>query len=161
MQKAVFLDRDGVINDDRDHYYISRIKDFKVNPGVGNALAELQKRGYLLIIISNQGGIARGQYTIEDVERLHRHLINLMQKEGIHITDIYYCPHHHTVENCLCRKPKALMLQKAMARYGISAEQSWFIGDKESDISAGRRAGVNTLLIEANSDLTKVLEKIS
>ena len=161
MNKAVFIDRDGVINSDRDHYYIFRIEDFKINPGVVTALKILQERGYLLIIISNQGGISRGQYTKEDVDRLHRYFLNEMQKEGIEINEIFYCPHHHTVENCLCRKPKPLMLQKAIAKYRIDPKLSFFIGDKESDLEAGRGAEVNTILIEANSDLDRVLTEIN
>lgn len=161
MNKAVFIDRDGVINSDTDLYYIFRIEDFKINPGVVTTLRILQERGYLLIIISNQGGISRGQYSKEDVDRLHRYFLNEMHKNGIEIKDILYCPHHHTVENCLCRKPKPLLLQKATAKYGIDSKNSFFIGDKQSDMEAGRAAGVNTILIKANSDLEQVLGKFN
>jgi len=161
MHKAVFIDRDGVINNDRDHYYIFRIEDFKLNRGVVTALKKLQERGYLLIVISNQGGISRGEYSMEDVERLHRHFMDVLKQEGINITDIFYCPHHHTVENCLCRKPKPLMLQKAMAKYRIDPGRSFFIGDKESDMEAGRNAGVHTILTEPNSNLENVIDLIS
>ena len=160
MKKAVFIDRDGVINSDKDHYYIFRIEDFKINPGVIPVLKELQEKGYLLIVITNQGGISRGQYGKQDVDLLHSHFLDLMHQEKIKITEIIYCPHHHTIENCLCRKPKPLMLQKAMAKYAIDPAHSYFIGDKESDLLAGQAAGINTILIEANSDLGQVLSRI-
>jgi D-glycero-D-manno-heptose 1,7-bisphosphate phosphatase len=160
VKKAVFIDRDGVINSDKDHYYIFKIEDFKINPGVISALKKLQDMDYLLIVITNQGGISRGQYTSEDVNMLHGYFLDEMHKNGIDILDIIYCPHHHTVENCLCRKPKPLMLQKAIAKYDIDRDSSFFIGDKESDLAAGRAARVNTILIEANSDLEQVLSKI-
>lgn len=159
--KAVFLDRDGVINDDTGHYYIHRVEDLRINPGVIETLRILSEKGYLLIIITNQGGIARGEYTSGDTDRFHAALLDRLAAQQVKITDIYYCPHHHTIEKCLCRKPEPLMLEKAMARYGIDPERSWFIGDKESDMAAGRAAGVKTLLIEANSDLGQVLPKIS
>jgi len=159
--KAVFFDRDGVINDDTGHYYIHRIEDMKINPGVAETMRVLTEKGYLLIIISNQGGIAREKYTKEDTEKFHKELVRRLAEKKADIADIYYCPHHHTVEKCLCRKTEPLMLQKAMARYHIDPSSSWFIGDKESDILAGQRAGVNTILIEANSDLRQILSRIS
>jgi len=159
--KAVFFDRDGVINDDTGHYYVHRVEDLKINPGTVECMKELQERGYKLLVITNQGGIARGQYSIEDTDRFHAAMMKLLEDKEIHITAIYFCPHHHTVEKCLCRKPEGLLLEKAMARYNIDPEASYFIGDKESDMEAGRRAGVKGILIQANSDLRQVLDKIN
>ncbi|MBN1131853.1 MAG: HAD family hydrolase [Bacteroidales bacterium] len=161
MRKAIFIDRDGVINDDTKEYYIHRIENFSLNPGVVSALKFLQGKGYLLIVVSNQGGISKGLYSKEDVDRLHQYMTEILEREGIIITDIFYCPHHDEVENCLCRKPKPLMLQKAMARYRIDPGQSFFIGDKQSDVEAGRNAGIRTILIKPNSNLEKVLERIN
>jgi len=161
MNKAIFLDRDGVINHPKRHYYVYRIKDLIINKGIYEALKYFQKKGYLLIIITNQGGISKGKYSKDNVDLLHDHMLDLFKKEGISITDIYYCPHHTVNEECLCRKPKPLMLEKAIARYKIDKKSSWFIGDKESDIEAGRSAGVNTLKIRKNQNLLKRLTQIS
>ena len=161
MKKAIFLDRDGTINNNCDHYYIWQKEELLLNPGVIETLAELQSRGYLLIVISNQGGISKGEGSAEDVEELHMHLRSLLKQEGVSLDEIYYCPHHHMVESCLCRKPQPLMIEKALARFNIDPAISWMIGDAERDIEAGLAAGLQTLLIEPNSDLREVLGKIN
>ncbi len=83
-----------------------------------------------------------------------------LEKEGVALDEIYTCPHHHDIEACLCRKPLPLLILKAMARYGIDPSQSWFVGDSKRDQEAGMAAGLSTLLIEPNSDLRKVLDRI-
>ena len=160
-QRAVFLDRDGVISDNRQYYYLTRVKDFRFNPGVIEALKELRNRGYLLIMITNQGGISLGKNTIENVERIHEHMRKALLDAGVEIAEIYYCPHHIDNEACLCRKPQPLMLEKALARFRIDRSASWFIGDSDRDMEAGKAAGLNTLLVESNSNLKKVLKTIS
>lgn len=160
MRKAVFLDRDGVINHPKKHYYVYRPEDFIINRGVIEALTDLQEKGYLLIVITNQGGISKGVYSKGDVETLHEHMIRELEKQGVRITAVYYCPHHPKNEACLCRKPMPLMLEKAMARFKIDPIASWFIGDKKTDVEAGRLAGVNTIRIWRNGDLRKVLKHI-
>ncbi len=160
MKKAIFLDRDGTINNNCDHYYIWHKEELLLNPGVGEALAELRSRGYLLIVITNQGGISKGEFTAGDVDLLHVHLRSMLAKEGISLDEVYYCPHHPMVESCLCRKPQPLMIEKALARFGIDPLSSWMIGDAERDIEAGKAAGLRTILIEPNSDLREVLGKI-
>ena len=160
MKKAIFLDRDGTINNNCDHYYIWKKEELLLNPGVVEALAELQSRGYLLIVISNQGGISKGEFSAEVVDALHVHLRYMLEREGVKLDEIYYCPHHHMVESCLCRKPLPLMIEKALARFDIDPASSWMIGDAERDVEAGKAAGLQTILIEANSDLRKVLDKI-
>ncbi len=159
MNKAVFLDRDGVINNPK-HYYVYKVEDLEINKGVIEALQHLQEKDYLLIVISNQGGIAKNKYTRDDVDILHRHLEELLGQHGIYFSAIYYCPHHTKKENCLCRKPEPLMLEKAMAQFDIDPERSWFIGDKKTDVEAGMRAGVRTIKIRRNQNLLKVLDKI-
>ena len=160
MKKAIFLDRDGTLNNMCDHYYIWRKEELLLNPGVGEALAELKSRGYMLIVITNQGGISKGEFGAEDVDALHDHLRFLLAKEGVSLDEIYYCPHHPMVESCLCRKPQPLMIEKALARFGIDPASSWMIGDAERDVEAGKAAGMRTILIEPNSDLREVLGKI-
>ena len=160
MKKAIFLDRDGTINNNCDHYYIWRSEELLLNPGVIETLAELQSRGYMLIVISNQGGISKGEFSSDDVDALHLHLRSMLEKEGIILDEIYYCPHHHMVEACLCRKPQPLMILKALARFNIDPAVSWMIGDAERDIEAGKAAGLQCIRIEANSDLRSILEQI-
>lgn len=160
MNKAIFLDRDGTINNNCDHYYIWKKEELLLNPGVVEALAELQSRGYLLIVISNQGGISKGEFSADDVDALHVHLRSMLEREGVKLDEIYYCSHHHMVESCLCRKPLPLMIEKAQARFDIDPASSWMIGDAERDVEAGKAAGLQTILIEANSDLREVLDKI-
>ncbi|MCD4709933.1 MAG: HAD family hydrolase [Bacteroidales bacterium] len=160
MNKAIFLDRDGTLNDNSGNYYIWQKEDFRLNRGVVEALAGLKSRGYLLIVITNQGGISRGEYSAKDVEALHDHLRSMLEQEGVHLDEIYYCPHHHSVESCLCRKPQPLMIEKALARFDIDPGQSWMVGDSQRDIEAGKTAGLRTILIESNSDLRKILKII-
>ena len=160
MKKAIFLDRDGTINNNCDHYYIWKKEELLLNPGVCEALSELQGRGYMLIVISNQGGISKGEFGREDVEALHEHMRSMLEAEGVRLDEIYYCTHHHMVENCLCRKPQPLMIQKALARFDIDPASSWMIGDADRDVEAGKAAGLKTILIKPNGDLRKVLKKI-
>lgn len=161
LKKAIFLDRDGVINNNKDRYYTWKKEDLEINPGVIKTLKELKNRAYLLIVISNQGGISKGEYSREDVETFHEHLNSELGKAGASIDDFYFCPHHSDSENCLCRKPQSLMIQKALARYAIDPGQSWMIGDSQRDMEAGKAAGLKTILVESNSKLDVVLENIS
>jgi len=159
MNKAVLLDRDGVINRERDDYTY-RIEDFEILPDVVEALKTLMKKGYLLIIISNQGGIAKGVFTIADVEKMHAHMLNHFTKNGIKIEEIYYCPHHPEFGNCICRKPDSLNVEKALARFNIDPDKSYFIGDKERDVLAGKKVGVEGILMESNTSLLEAIKSI-
>lgn len=149
-EKALFIDRDGTINNDTGHYYVHKKEDFVFNNGVFNLLREAQKAGYLLILISNQGGVAKGEYTREEVEKLHVHMCHELAKEKIHFDALYFCPHHDKIQKCLCRKPLSLMVEKAMARFNIDPKQSFFIGDSARDVQAANRAGVKPIRIEVN-----------
>ena len=150
--KAVFLDRDGVINHDPGDYTRS-LDEFHVLPTVYDALEQLQGAGYILILITNQGGIAKGQYTHDTVDEIHRHFIQSCADKGIRITNVYYSPHHPDFGESLSRKPGGLMIEKACARYGINPGASWMVGDKVRDIEAGENAGVPGILIPVNGDL--------
>jgi histidinol-phosphate phosphatase family protein len=112
-----------------------------------------QKKGYLLIVISNQGGIQRGIYTLKDVENVHHYLKTELKNKGITLTDIYICPHHDKTERCFCRKPQSVMLEKAISRFNIDAEKSFFFGDSVRDIEAGTKVGVKSILLTPNSSL--------
>ncbi len=159
MNKAIFLDRDGVINVERG--YTHRLKDFVILPDLIEVLQLFQQKGYLLIIISNQSGIAKELYKQEEVEVLHDYLLNEFKKNKITISEIYYCVHHPDIGRCICRKPDSLFVEKGLARFNIDAKKSYFIGDKDRDIQAAEKAGVKGILIEANISLKTILDQIS
>jgi D-glycero-D-manno-heptose 1,7-bisphosphate phosphatase len=114
----------------------------------------------LLIIVTNQSGVAKGLYKQEDVELVHGYLLNEFTKNNITISEVYYCLHHPDVSNCICRKPGSLFVEKALARFHIDPAKSYFIGDKERDTEAGEKAGVKGILIEANSPLKNIVGQI-
>ena len=146
LRPAAFIDRDGVLN--VDHGYVFRVQDFQWLPGAIDALGQLQRAGHALVVITNQSGVARGLYTLDDVERLHVHLRAELQAHGVQLTGIYACPHHpdgvvpEYSLNCACRKPMPGMIEQAAREHGLDLAASWLFGDKASDIEAGRRAGV-------------------
>ena len=158
MNKAIFLDRDGVINVERG--YTFRLEDFVILPDLIEVLQTLQQKGYLLIIVSNQSGVAKELYKQTDVEILHNYLQDEFTKNKITVSEIYYCVHHPDVTRCICRKPDSLFVEKALARFNIDAKKSFFIGDKERDTDAAEKAGVKGILIEANISLKTILNQI-
>jgi D-glycero-D-manno-heptose 1,7-bisphosphate phosphatase len=156
--KAVFLDRDGVINVERG--YTHKLEDFVILPDLMDVLKILASKGYLFIVVSNQSGIAKGLYKQSDVEVLHAFMTKEFTKNGIKISEIYYCVHHPDISRCICRKPDSLFVEKALARFDINPSMSYFIGDKERDTAAAEKAGVKGILIEANSSLKTILDVI-
>ena len=157
MCKAIFIDRDGVINNDTGMYYVYTPEDFNFNEGVIEFLTEIKKRGYKIIVISNQGGIAKKFYTRDDVEKLHAFMSGILKKHGVIIDEIYYCPHHSEEENCICRKPDSQMIEKGIARFDINKNKAWFVGDRESDVEAAKKAGIMHVKITANENLLNYL----
>jgi len=155
MRKAVFLDRDGVINRDISDYTY-RPEDFVILDGVIDAMKIFRDNGYIMIIITNQGGIAKKHYGHTDVELLHNNLKKVLAGENIFLEAIYYCPHHPVSGLCLCRKPGSLLLEKAIARFEIDAASSYFIGDMDRDVEAGRAAGVIPIKTTTNESLLNV-----
>lgn len=160
MNKAIFIDRDGVINNDEGLYYIYKKTDFKLNESIAENIALLSKAGFLVIIISNQGGIGKGLYTKKDTEILHQILINEVNKAGGKIDEIYYCPHHEESGKCLCRKPNSLMIEKAIARFNIDIKSSFLIGDGKRDIEAANKAGIEGILVPKNSNILSYCKTI-
>ncbi len=153
MKKALFLDRDGVIN--IDHGYVSCPEEFEFVPGILDFIRTMQKKGYLPIVVTNQSGIGRGYYTAEDFERLTEYMLERMRKAGIVIdrTQVFHCP-HAPEEKCNCRKPAPGMLLEAIDRFEIDPGESIMIGDKTSDIEAADAAGVrHKVQIEKNRPL--------
>ena len=137
MNKAIFLDRDGTINVEKNYLY--KIEDFEFLPGVVDALKKLQQAGFLLIIITNQSGIGRGYYTEVDFQKLNSWMIDTLKKQGVFITDVYFCPHLPDAQvekyrkDCNCRKPKLGMYEQAVIDHNITLSKSYAIGDKIRD----------------------------
>ncbi|TAE70939.1 MAG: HAD-IIIA family hydrolase [Bacteroidetes bacterium] len=142
--KAVFLDRDGVLNKDKVDY-VYQIEDFHILDGVIEAIEILKKNGFVLVVITNQSGIAKGIYTEIEVEKCWQYL---QQKCNFLIDDHYFAPHHpkYTTES-LSRKPDSLLLEKAIAKYKIDVKNSWIVGDSNRDIEAGKKVGIKTIQI--------------
>lgn len=157
--KAVFLDRDGVLNKEIGDYVCS-FNDFVILDNF-EALKSIVDKGYILLVATNQGGIAKGWYTISELEKMHRYLIDTYKNNGIKITDIFYCPHHPDFTGeCDCRKPKPGLLLQGIQKYNIDPCLSYFIGDRERDIEAGNAAGLNGILININQPLIEIIHLI-
>ena len=143
QQKCIFLDRDGVLNRERGDYTYT-LEDFEVLPGVPEALALLKQNGFLLIVVTNQGGVAKGLYKKADVMACHQ---KLQKACGGLIDAIYYAPSHPDYSESLSRKPDSLMLERAIARYDIDPAQSWMVGDSHRDLEAAEKVGVRTIMV--------------
>lgn len=155
MHKALFLDRDGVIN--VDHGYVYQIEQFEFIEGIFELCQQAIQLGYQIIIVTNQSGIARGYYSEADLDILNQWLIQKFAAKNVTIRQIYYCPHHPDYggtqyqHHCLCRKPKPGMMQRASRELNIDLSQSIMIGDKESDMQAAQQANIPTrILIQAD-----------
>ena len=151
--KAIFLDRDGVLNHEI-YDYICTKEDFEVLEYQIPPLKKLYDEGYMLIVITNQGGIALNRYTEDGLAEMHQILFDAFEKQGAKITKAYHCPHHPTVsEPCQCRKPLSGMVLEAIATYDIDPALSVMIGDKPRDVEAANGAGVKGILIEPDERL--------
>ncbi|NLJ06234.1 MAG: HAD family hydrolase [Sphingobacteriales bacterium] len=152
MNKAIFFDRDGVIISERgDYNFLPEHIDFVED--IVESCQILQEKGYLLIVITNQAGIAKRRYQHKHVMQMHKIISNFFKSYGVHIHDFFYCPHHESTSRCLCRKPGTLLLEKAIAMYQIDPKQSFLIGDSPRDVEAAENAGIRALLIEKNTSL--------
>ena len=143
MSKCVFLDRDGVLNDD-DPNYTYEVSKFKILPGVLEALQLMKRQGFLLIVITNQSGIAKGIYNIEQMNACHQYF----QKQCDHAIDkFYFSPYHISVTNSILTKPDTLMFEKAIAKFKIDISKSWMVGDRGRDLIPARKLGIKTIQI--------------
>jgi len=143
-KRAIFLDRDGIIN--IDHGYVYQKEDFEFTEGIFDLLRILQAKGYLLIIVTNQSGIARGYYDEEAYALLKDYMLGVFAKQGIMISAVYHCPHSPDT-GCACRKPKAGMLKRAQKAFDLDMKESWMIGDKESDMLAAQNAFISKRIL--------------
>lgn len=144
MRKAVFLDRDGVINVDKG--YVHRVQDFRFIPGSFRALRRLKAAGFLCVLITDQSGIGRGYYSKQDTERVHKHMQRCLARHGALLDEIYYCPHAPEA-GCSCRKPKPGLVRQATKEHSIAPAKSYFVGDKRRDIQTGKNARCKTVLV--------------
>lgn len=149
--KAVFLDRDGTINIEK--YYTHKVEDFELLPGAIEAMRLLNSNGIKIYIVTNQAGIAKGIFTKEQYGIFSDHMMNVFKGHGVRVEEALYCPHHpdgiipeYSIE-CSCRKPDTGMLEEVMKRESLKAEETALIGDKNSDIDAGERLGMDTYLV--------------
>ena len=162
--KAIFLDRDGIIN--VDYSYVYKRENFEFCEGIFETLRYFLSLDYQLFIVTNQSGIGRGYYTKENFENLTSWMLNEFIYRGIKITKVYHCPHSPEV-NCKCRKPQIDMFEKAKKEFGINMQNSWMIGDKSSDIQAGINARIpSTIFVnsftckEASYSVKTILDTI-
>jgi len=156
--RAVFLDRDGVIIEDAG--YVGEIERVRFLSGVGSAIKMLNENNFKVIIITNQAGVARGYFDEAAVCRVNSYVQEKLAEEEASINAVYYCPHHvegvieEYRKECSCRKPNTGMIEMAVHDFGIDLERSFVIGDKDSDIEAGRRAGCHTILLTETDQIT-------
>lgn len=155
-QKAIFLDRDGTLVHPR--HYPSSPGELLLYNNIGQGLRDLQQAGFRLVIITNQSGLARGYFTLADLQRMHNYLISELEQEGVQLDAIYHCPHHpegiipELAIRCKCRKPQPGMLLQAAVDLNLDLEYSWFIGDILDDVEAGNRAGCRTILVDLGTE---------
>ena len=161
-KKAIFLDRDGTLNIDKNYLY--KIEEFEFIPRVIDGLKILSDLGYIFIVVTNQAGIARGYYTEDDLEKLNNFMMEELLKEGIKIEKCYFCPHHNEKgigeykRECECRKPNPGMLLKGIEEFNVDISSSYMIGDKMSDVYAGINAKMKPILVESGKEITNEIK---
>jgi D-glycero-D-manno-heptose 1,7-bisphosphate phosphatase len=151
VNRAIFLDRDGVINQRPvEGEYITRWEDFHILPGVAESISLLNRAGFRVIVITNQRCVAKHQITEAALQEMHRRMLEVLSAQGATLDAVYYCPHDHEPA-CQCRKPQPGMILEAAQAWSIDLKASWMIGDSSSDIEAGRRAGCKTIYISGKT----------
>lgn len=155
-ERAIFLDRDGTLTHPR--HYPSRPEDLRIYDGIGPELRALRRMGFRLVVITNQSGLARGYFTLADLERMHAYLRGSLALWGVRLDAIYHCPHHPDgvvpglAMRCGCRKPQPGMLLRAADELHFSLADSWVVGDILDDVEAGHRAGCRSVLVDLGAE---------
>lgn len=148
--KVIFIDRDGVINKDpggwTEHNYVTRWEEFRFIPGAKEALSRLTDAGYDIVVISNQAGINKGYFTMDDLNRINKNMLASISSAGGRIHSLHYCPHRQE-ENCGCRKPDTGLFREAARGLCVDFKNTFFIGDGSMDIEAGKKVGCKTILL--------------
>ena len=159
--RALFLDRDGVINKELGDY-VCTLEDFQILEHNFETLKELQDRGYLLMVATNQGGIAKGWYTLDTLNEMHNRLSKAYEPYGVKFSAFYFCPHHPNFTGaCDCRKPKPGMLLRGIEEHHVDPSKSYFIGDKFTDVEAAEAAGMTGIKIDIDQPLGEILHLIA
>lgn len=158
MNRAIFLDRDGVINKERKDY-VKTIDELEIFENIPWCIQQLKKNNYLVIVITNQSAVNRGLTTVKKISEIHTCIQNYLEKFNTKIDAFYFCPHKPD-ENCLCRKPNSELIVRASNDFDIDLKSSWMIGDNDSDVLAGKNAGCQGVKIENNSDLPNTIKHI-
>ena len=156
--KTIFLDRDGVINKERNDY-VKSISELEIFPNVAKNVELLKNAGFLVVIITNQSAINRGLITHEMLDQIHSSIQNYLKANGTCVDGFFYCPHKPD-ENCNCRKPKSGLLHQAILELNIDVNSSWMIGDNDSDIEASTSIGCKAIKISNNFSLDNAVDKI-
>lgn len=160
--KVIFIDRDGVINKDpggwTTHNYVTNWKDFHFLPGSLDALKLLNRNNIRTIVISNQAGVSKGYFSKEMLDAVNSKMLNEVNKNGGKIEESFYCIHKDE-DNCSCRKPKSGLLEKAAAKYGVDFKDTFFLGDSEADIGAGKMVGCKTVLLLSGKTSQQEMKK--
>jgi D-glycero-D-manno-heptose 1,7-bisphosphate phosphatase len=157
--KALFLDRDGVIN--IDYGYVGKIENFKFREGIFELTKQFQDNGYKIFVVTNQSGIARGYYSEEDFHKLTEWMKEEFLKRGVEIKDVKFCPHYPDISGvCECRKPEPKMILDLASEYNIDLENSILIGDSKRDIEAGEKAGIKTnILVSKEGNIFDIIKQ--
>jgi histidinol-phosphate phosphatase family protein len=158
VDQVIFLDRDGVINEDREDY-VKSWEEFRFIKGVRSSLKRIKQAGIPVVVITNQSAIGRGLVTVADLSALHGRMLAGIKKAGGKILKIYHCP-HHPEDHCRCRKPRIGMLKKAARELDLDLKKCLFVGDTLKDIQAGSRVGCRTVLVQTGQgreSLKKIL----
>jgi len=165
MKRAIFLDRDGTIIADKG--FVHKKEDVELLPKAAEAIKLANEHNFLVIVVTNQSGVARGYFKEDDVKQLHEYLNQILQTKGARIDAFYYCPHHPDAsvktykKACFCRKPEPGLLLKAADDFGINLSESYMIGDSQRDIEAGKKAGCKTILLKTEAkDLLEAVKII-
>ena len=158
MTKAIFLDRDGVINKERKDY-VKSIEEFQIIDNIPKVIKILKEKGFVVIVITNQSAINRGLVTIETLNKIHNYFQKFLKENNTCIDDFYFCPHRPD-ENCQCRKPNPGMLIKAVQDHDIDMNQSFMIGDSLTDVQAAQKAGCKGILLNQNQTLLELVTNL-
>ncbi|WP_067516012.1 D-glycero-beta-D-manno-heptose 1,7-bisphosphate 7-phosphatase [Endozoicomonas ascidiicola] len=158
MTKLIILDRDGVINQDSDHY-VRSVQEWIPIPGSIEAIARLTNAGYQIAVATNQSGIARGYFSLQVLEAMHEKMLTLVKAQGGHIDGIYFCP-HGPEDDCHCRKPDTGLIEQALQKFNGTPEHVWVVGDSLRDLQAGAKCGCKIALVLTGKGL-KTQAKLS
>jgi len=158
LNKAVFFDRDGVINKERKDY-VKNILELEIFPETLEVISKLKKSGFLIIVITNQSAINRGLMSHEELKKIHQRIQDSLLEFDCKIDAFYYCPHSPD-ENCNCRKPNTGLFENALNDFKIDLSKSWMIGDHEKDILAAKKINCKSILISDRSEIKNIPDKI-